>query len=62
VGTTTSALRDRYWNSENAYFEWTNGCVGGHNLSGKRRGQEPAKERQDNVVASLDSFKRKWLN
>jgi hypothetical protein len=28
----------------------------------KKRGQQPVKEYQDNVIASFDSSKRKWLN
>ena len=35
---TSGSVRDKYWNFENAYFEWTNKCVGGHNSSQKRRG------------------------
>lgn len=39
---TTGALRDRYCNFENAYFEcWTSKCVGGHNSSRKRKRQKP---------------------
>jgi hypothetical protein len=56
------ATRDKYWNFERAYYVWTIECVGGHNSSKKRKGQPHVKEREDNAIASLDSYKRKWLN
>ena len=59
---TGGALRDRYWNFENAYYQWENECVGGYNSSRKRRGQEEVKERQDDAIASLDSYKQKLKN
>jgi hypothetical protein len=37
-------------------------CVGGHNSSRKRKGQPQVKELEDNVIASLDSYRRKGLN
>jgi hypothetical protein len=49
------AMRDMYWNFERAYFVWTKECVGGHNLSQKRKGQLQVKEFEDNTIASLDS-------
>jgi hypothetical protein len=55
-------MRDKYWNFERAYYGWTRECVGGHNLSKKRKGQPHVKEREDNAIASLDSYRRKWLN
>ncbi len=55
-------MMNRYWNFENAYFEWTNEVLGGNISRQKRRGQEEVKERQDNAIASLDSYRRKWLN
>jgi hypothetical protein len=62
VGGTAGALRDKYWNFERTYFEWTNECVGGHDSSRKRRGLPQVKEHQDNAIASLDSYNRKRLN
>jgi hypothetical protein len=56
------ATRDNYWNFERAYFVWTTECAGGHNSSKKRKGQPQVKEREDNTIASLDSYRRKWLN
>ena len=29
---------------------------------GKRKGQPQVKQREDNAIASLDSYTRKWLN
>ena len=58
---TNGSLMDRYWNFENAYFEWTNEVLGGHISRRKRKGQEQVKERQDNAIASLGSYRRKWL-
>jgi hypothetical protein len=55
-------MRDSYWNFERVYFVWTNECVGGHNSSPKRKGQLQVKGREDNLIASLDSYRRKWLN
>jgi hypothetical protein len=55
-------MRDRYWNTERAYFVWTNKCVGGHSSSRKRKGQLQVKECEDDASASLDSYRRKWLN
>ena len=59
---TNGSMMDRYWNFENAYFEWTNEVLGGNISRRKRRGQEEVKERQDNAIASLDSYRRKWMN
>ena len=59
---TSGAMRDKYWNFERAYYVWTTECVGGHNSTKKRKGQPQVKEREDNAIASLDSYKRKWLN
>jgi hypothetical protein len=59
---TLGATRDKYWNFERAYYVWTIECVGGHNSSKKRKGQPHIKEREDNAIASLDSYRRKWLN
>jgi hypothetical protein len=57
------ATRDKYcWNFERAYYVWTTKCVGGHNSSRKRKGQPQVKEHEDNAIASLDSYRRKWLN
>jgi hypothetical protein len=53
------ATRDKYWSFKRAYFEWTTECVGGHNSSKKRKGQPQVKEHEDNVIASLDSCRRK---
>jgi hypothetical protein len=47
---------------EKAFYVWTTECVGGHNMSKKRKGQPHVKEREDNAIASLDSYRRKWLN
>jgi hypothetical protein len=55
-------MRDWYWNFKRAYFLWTNKCcVGRHNSSRKRKGQMQVKEREDNAIAGLDSYRRKWL-
>jgi hypothetical protein len=51
----TLGERDKHWNFERAYYEGTTECVGGHNSSKKRKGQE------DNAIASLDSYRRKLL-
>jgi hypothetical protein len=59
---TAGARRDKHWNFERAYFVWTTECVGGHNSSKKRKGQPHVKEREDNAIASLVSYRRKWLN
>jgi hypothetical protein len=59
---TLGATWDKYWNSKRAYYVWTTECVGGHNLSKKRKGQPHIKEREDIAIASLDSYRRKWLN
>jgi hypothetical protein len=59
---TSGATRDKYWYFERAYYVWTTECVGGHNLSKKRNSQPHVKEREDNAIASLDSYRRKWLN
>jgi hypothetical protein len=59
---TLGATRDKYWNFERAYYVWTTECVDGHNSSKKRKGQPHVKEREDNAIASLDSYRRKWLN
>jgi hypothetical protein len=61
---TAGARRDKYcWNFERAYhYVWTTECVGGHNSSRKRKGQPQVKQREDNAIASLDSYTRKWLN
>ena len=56
------ATRDKYWNFERAYFVWTTKCVAGHDSSKKRKDQPNVKEREDNAIASLDSYRRKWLN
>jgi hypothetical protein len=60
---TSGATRDKYWNFERAYYVWTTECVGGHNLSKRRKGQPHiSKEREDSAIASLDSYIRKWSN
>jgi hypothetical protein len=59
---TSGATRDKYWNFERAYYVWTTECVGGHNSSKKRKSQPHVKEREDNAIASLESYRRKWLN
>jgi hypothetical protein len=59
---TSGATRDKYWNFERAYYVRTTQCVGGHNSRKKRKGQPHIKEREDNTIASLDSYRRKWLN
>ena len=59
---TSGAVRDKYWNFENAYFEWENEFVGEYISNGKKKGQEEVKERQDNAIASLDSYKRRIMN
>jgi hypothetical protein len=59
---TSGATRDKYWNFERTYYVWTTECVGGHNSSKERKGQPHVKEREDNAIASLDSYRRKWLN
>jgi hypothetical protein len=55
------ATRDKYWNFERAYYVWTTKRVGGHNSNRKRKGQPQVKERKDNTIASLNSYRRKWL-
>jgi hypothetical protein len=59
---TSGATRDKYWNFERAYYVWTIECVGGHNSSKKGKGQPHVKKREDKAIASLDSYRRKWLN
>mgnify|MGYP000385322597 CR=1 FL=1 len=60
---TAGATRDKHWNFERAYFGvWTTEFVGGNNSSKKRKGQPYIKEREDKIIASLDSYRRKWLN
>jgi hypothetical protein len=56
------ATRDKFWNFERAYYVWTTECIGGHNSSKKQMGQPHVKEGEDNAIASLDSYRRKWLN
>jgi hypothetical protein len=58
----SGATRDKYWNFERAYYVWTTECVGGHNSIKNRKGQLHVKELEDNAIASLDSYRRKWLN
>jgi hypothetical protein len=41
---------------------WTTECVGGHNSSRKQKGQPQVKECEDNTIASLDTYRRKWLS
>ncbi len=59
---TSGSVRDKYWNFENAYFGWKNEFVGEYILNGKKKGQEEVKERQDNAIASLDSYQRRIMN
>jgi hypothetical protein len=56
------ATGDKYWNFQRAYYVWTTMCVGGHNSSRKQKGWPQVKEREDNKIASIDSYRRKWLN
>jgi hypothetical protein len=58
---TARATREKYWNFDRAYYVWTTQCVGGHNSSRKQKGQPQVKECKDNVIASLESYRRKWL-
>jgi hypothetical protein len=58
---TSGATRDKYWNFERAYYVRTTECVGGYNSSRKQKEQPQVKEREDNMIPSIDSYKRKWL-
>jgi hypothetical protein len=59
---TTRALRDRYWNFENAYFKWTNKSTSAQKSNGRKWGKQLIKARQDDEIASIGSNKRKLLN
>jgi hypothetical protein len=59
---TAGATRDKYWYFKRTYFVWTTECIGGHNSSKKLKGQPQVKEREDDVIASIESYRRKWLN
>ena len=56
---TSGIVRDKYWNFENAYYEWENECVGGCISKRKRKGPEEVKECQENAIASLNSYRRR---
>ncbi len=58
---TSGSVRDKYWNFENAYFEWENEYVGGYIANQKRKGQEEVKDRRDGEISSLVSYKRRIM-
>ena len=57
---TSGSVRDKYWNFENAYFEWENEYVG-YIANRKRKGQEEVKDRRDGEISSLVSYKRRIM-
>jgi hypothetical protein len=54
---TDGALRNRYWNFENAYYEWEDEAVGGYNYKKRRGQQDDVEERKDSAIASVDAYK-----
>jgi hypothetical protein len=54
------ALKNRYWNFENAYYEWEDETLGAYNSNRKRRGRkDDVKERTDSAIASVEAYKLK---
>jgi hypothetical protein len=56
----SGALKNAYWNFENAYYEWEDETLGAYNSNRKRRGRkDDVKERTDSAIASVEAYKLK---